>query len=117
MRWDARTVARINSTGSEGFFIFGPAAEKQVLINALAIPAATAEEARIVRIEHGRPRYGEEITERNLVQETGQLHAVHFNKGCYLGQEIVERVRSIAKIHRELRRVELDTRNPAKWKS
>lgn len=112
VRWDARTVARINSTGSEGFFIFGPAAEKQVLINALAIPAATAEEARIVRIEHGRPRYGEEITERNLVQETGQLHAVHFNKGCYLGQEIVERVRSIAKIHRELRRVELDTPEP-----
>ena len=56
-------------------------------------PEATADDARTVRIEHGRPRYGEEITERYLVQETGQLHAVNFNKGCYLGQEIVERVR------------------------
>ncbi len=66
-------------------------------------------DARAVRIEHGHPRYGEEITERYLVQETGQLHAVNFNKGCYLGQEIVERVRSRAQIHRLLQPMEIDT--------
>ncbi len=112
LKWGSRTVARIDSTGSDGFFLLAPAPEKEALIAALAIPAATPEEARVVRIEHGRPRYGEEITDRNLVQETGQLHAVHFNKGCYLGQEIVERVRSIAKIHRVLRRIEIDTADP-----
>ena len=73
---------------------------------------ATPQEARTVRIEHGRPRYGEEITERYLVQETGQLHAVSFSKGCYLGQEIVERVRSRAQIHRVLRRLEIDLAEP-----
>ena len=62
-----------------------------------------------MRIENGRPRYGEEITERYLVQETAQLHAVHLSKGCYLGQEIVERVRSRAQMHRVLRKLELDT--------
>jgi folate-binding protein YgfZ len=110
--WGGSIVARINSTGSEGFFIFTPAAEKGALISALAIPQATAEDARIVRLENGRPRYGEEITERYLVQETGQLQAVNFNKGCYLGQEIVERVRSRAQIHRMLRRIEIDALNP-----
>ena len=65
-----------------------------------------------MRIESGRPRYGEEITERYLVQETGQLQAVNFSKGCYLGQEIVERVRSRAQIHRVLRRLEIDTSEP-----
>jgi folate-binding protein YgfZ len=65
----------------------------------------------MVRIEQGRPRYGEEISERYLVQETGQLQAVHFSKGCYLGQEIVERVRSRAQIHRVLRRLEIETKN------
>jgi len=65
-----------------------------------------------VRIECGHPRYGEEITERYLVQETGQLQAVHFSKGCYLGQEIVERVRSRAQIHRVLRKLEIDTETP-----
>jgi len=110
--WGSRTVAQLSSTGSDGFFIFAPAGEKDQLINEIsaagAVPA-TSEDARVVRIEHGRPRYGEEITERYLVQETGQLQAVHFSKGCYLGQEIVERVRSRAQIHRVLKRLEIDT--------
>ena len=37
---------------------------------------------------------------------------MHFSKGCYLGQEIVERVRSRAQIHRVLRSVEIDTSEP-----
>jgi folate-binding protein YgfZ len=73
---------------------------------------ASEEDIRTVRLEHGRPRYGDEITERYLVQETAQLQAVSFTKGCYLGQEIVERVRSRAQIHRVLRRLELDTTEP-----
>jgi folate-binding protein YgfZ len=110
--WGARTVAHVDSTGLGGFFIFTAIDDKPHLIADLegaGAIAATHQEATIVRIENGRPRYGEEITERYLVQETGQLQAVHFNKGCYLGQEIVERVRSRAQIHRILRRVEIDS--------
>jgi folate-binding protein YgfZ len=110
--WGGSIVSKISSTGSDGFFIFVPAAEKSSLISKLAIPAASEQDARVVRIENGRPRYGEEITERYLVQETGQLQVVHFSKGCYLGQEIVERVRSRAQIHRVLRRIEIDTQDP-----
>ena len=40
------------------------------------------------------------------------MHAVHFTKGCYIGQEIVERVRSRAQIHRHLMRVEIDATDP-----
>lgn len=69
---------------------------------------ADAEAVRVVRIENGKPRYGEELTERFLVQETGQLQGVHFSKGCYLGQEIVERVRSRGQVHRHLRAVRID---------
>ncbi len=107
-----RTIARVDSTGAGGFFIFTPSTDKPHLIRELehagAIPA-TFEEATVARLENGRPRYGEEITERFLVQETGQLQAVSFHKGCYLGQEIVERVRSRAQIHRILRRLEIDS--------
>jgi tRNA-modifying protein YgfZ len=113
--WGDRMVARVNSTGAGGFFIFLPAAEKAELVTALGaagVVEATPEEARTVRIEHGRPRYGEEITERYLVQETAQLNAVSFSKGCYLGQEIVERVRSRAQIHRVLRRLEIEGTPP-----
>ncbi len=110
--WGSRTVARLDSTGMGGCFVFVPAGEKASLTEDLeraGAVAASPEDASIVRIENGRPRYGEEITERFLVQETGQLQAVHFSKGCYLGQEIVERVRSRAQIHRILRRVEIDS--------
>ena len=113
--WGERTVARVNSTSGGGYFVFLPAEQKEDLTAALAaagVPQATPEDARAVRIEHGRPRYGEEITERYLVQETGQLHAVHFAKGCYLGQEIVERVRSRAQIHRVLHRLEIEAVEP-----
>ena len=103
-------IRELNSTGSPGFFLFGQIERLRELVQEL--PEANAEEARIVRIEHGKPRYGEEITERYLVQETNQLQAIHFSKGCYLGQEIVERVRSRAQIHRLLRKLEIDTAVP-----
>ena len=109
------TVARLDTTGRGGYFLLIPREEKQSVAARLTdagYPQATAEEARVVRIECGRPRYGEEIVERYLVQETGQLQAVHFSKGCYLGQEIVERVRSRAQIHRVLRRLEIDMDEP-----
>jgi folate-binding Fe-S cluster repair protein YgfZ len=37
-----------------------------------------------------------------LPQETQQIHALHFQKGCYLGQEIVERIRSRGHVNRLL---------------
>ena len=109
------TVARLDTTGRGGFFLLIPQEDKHAVAARLTdagYPQATAEDSRVVRIECSRPRYGEEIVERYLVQETGQLHAVHFSKGCYLGQEIVERVRSRAQIHRVLRRLEIDADEP-----
>ncbi len=47
------------------------------------------------------------MAERDLPQETSQTRALHFNKGCYLGQEIVERIRSRGNVHRHLRLLEL----------
>jgi glycine cleavage system T protein len=47
-----------------------------------------------LRIEAGLPKYGSELAEDTLPLEAGVLNALSFNKGCYLGQEIVERMRS-----------------------
>jgi folate-binding protein YgfZ len=54
----------------------------------------------LYRIALGVPRYGQDIRERDLPQETGQGRALNFNKGCYVGQEIVERIRSRGNVHR-----------------
>jgi aminomethyltransferase len=55
---------------------------------------------RLYRMAAGIPLFGEDIRERDLPQETGQERALHFAKGCYVGQEIVERIRSRGQVHR-----------------
>ena len=105
----------VRATGEPGFRIFMPAEDKAGWIARLesagAVPA-TPEEARMVRLEHGIPRYGEDIFDTTLPQETRQMHAVHFSKGCYLGQEIVERIRSRGHVNRLLVKLELEGHAP-----
>jgi folate-binding protein YgfZ len=60
------------------------------------------------RIAEGIPLYGVDMVERDLPQETSQTRALHFSKGCYLGQEIVERIRSRGNVHRHLRQLEIE---------
>lgn len=48
------------------------------------------------------PVYGADIHERDLPHETDQVRALNFTKGCYIGQEIVERIRSRGNVHRKL---------------
>ena len=53
-----------------------------------------------LRVLEGTPAYSVDITAKDLPQETNQMRALHFNKGCYLGQEIVERIHSRGNVHR-----------------
>ena len=50
------------------------------------------EATEALRIEHGHPRWGVDYDDANLPQETGIEDAVDYEKGCYLGQEIVARI-------------------------
>jgi aminomethyltransferase len=113
--WKDATIARASSTGQPGFRIFCPAGDAADLIRELEAAGAkpaTAEDARVVRIENGKPRYGEDIGDTSLPQETRQLHAVSFTKGCYIGQEIVERIRARGHVNRTLERIELEGADP-----
>jgi folate-binding protein YgfZ len=70
------------------------------LIKAGARPTGTTA-LNFFRIARGIPQFGVDIRERDLPQETGQTRALNFTKGCYLGQEIVERIRSRGAVHRQ----------------
>jgi folate-binding protein YgfZ len=69
-----------------------------------SIPKATPQALETLRILEGTPRYGTDIRNtavaHDLPQETAQTRALHFSKGCYLGQEIVERIHSRGNVHR-----------------
>lgn len=56
------------------------------------IPQAGTEATEALRIEHGYPLWGVDYDDSNLPQETGIEDAVDYEKGCYLGQEIVARI-------------------------
>lgn len=67
----------------------------------------------LCRIALGIPLYGKDIRERDLPQETEQQRALNFNKGCYVGQEIVERIRSRGSVHRKFTGFKIDGAVPA----
>jgi len=113
--WGEGTVVRISLTGQPGFRVYAAAGAADEIVRSLAeagAQPATEEDARVVRIENGWPRYGEDIRDTSLPQETGQMHAVSFSKGCYLGQEIVERIRAQGHVNRKLVRLRLDSATP-----
>jgi folate-binding protein YgfZ len=65
-----------------------------------------------LRVLEGTPLYGVDLNDRDLPQETAQTRALNFNKGCYLGQEIVERIRSRGKVNRQFRQFALQGARP-----
>jgi folate-binding protein YgfZ len=72
---------------------------------AVETPEAVAE---IVRVEHGRPRYGIDLDESVMPAEAGIVErAVSFTKGCYVGQETVARLHWKGKPNRHLRGLKL----------
>jgi len=102
-------VVRLNETGGDGVRLILPVAQREAWIAKLGGVAEADELAwETVRLENGKPRFGVEILEKHLIQETRLLHGVHFSKGCYLGQEIVERVRARGAVHKGLAAVTID---------
>jgi aminomethyltransferase len=102
---DGRTVARLSMSGQLGYRIIGDA-------GLAGLPNASAEDILAVRLENGKPRYGEDIFDTTLPQETQLSHALHFSKGCYIGQEIVERIRSRGQVKWLLSRMRIQGTEP-----
>jgi aminomethyltransferase len=71
-------------------------------------PGIHIEALEAFRILCGVPKIGADIRERTLPQETAQDRALNFNKGCYIGQEIVERIRARGAVHRVFTGFEVD---------
>ena len=109
------TVVVTSMTGQPGCRLLTKPDVRDDLIRRLEAAGATAaspEEARIVRVENGVPRHTEDFFETTLPQESAQMSCVSFTKGCYLGQEIVERVRARGEVKRQLVRIEMDAPEP-----
>jgi folate-binding protein YgfZ len=111
--------------GTSGFDVFVPVAginaiQDKLIAAAHAIGglACGSEALEAARIEAGIPRYGVDIDETNFPQECGiEERAVSYTKGCYIGQEVLNRIHTMGHVNRTLCRLTLadDLKNlPAK---
>lgn len=104
--------------GTRGFDLFVPlgaltvVAEKLIAgAESLGGRAAGWQASEIVRLEAGIPRFGADMDETNIASECGiEARAISYNKGCYIGQEVLNRIHSIGRVNRELRGLRLTAR-------
>jgi folate-binding protein YgfZ len=65
----------------------------------------TSTEYQLMRLQRGAPTFPDEINENVILTECGMRDAVSFTKGCYVGQEVIERSDAIGKVPRTLERI------------
>jgi folate-binding protein YgfZ len=96
--------------GEPGFDILLPSQSIEetvrVLGERLGSPMSVAD-YRLARLRQGQPTFPDEINENVILTECGMRDAVSFTKGCYVGQEVIERSDAIGKVPRTLARVVL----------
>lgn len=99
------TVAATQELGHPSIHVIGSLSAIEALQDRLTQAGASRlsqEQAQAWRIEAGRPQAGVDFDEDRFPQEAGLLDALAFQKGCFLGQEVVVRLRDRGKLHRKL---------------
>jgi len=92
-----------------GFDLWTPAAERAATLERLASeghPILSPAEAERLRIARGVPGWGTELGEDTLPAEARlDSFAIDFHKGCYVGQEVISRIKSVGRVNRLLVRL------------
>lgn len=97
------TSRRVGIAGADLFF---PSERKPEILDHLSTERREISEEllEILRIEAGVPRWGFELGEDTLPPEAGlDLTAIDYHKGCYIGQEVISRIKSVGHVNKELR--------------
>ena len=112
-------VVCASSTGEEGYEVWTGAKGLPAIWGAACGQAPTygmlpcgTRALETLRIEAGIPRYGQELGEDTIPNEAGLWNALSFSKGCYVGQEIVERARSRGHVNWVLMGLVLESETP-----
>ena len=101
-------------TGTTGYDLFVPIAAMQAVGDQLVLAAKEVggrpcgwRALETARIEAGIPRFGVDMDETNLAPEALGPDAISYSKGCYIGQEVIARVRTYGQVARALRGLRL----------
>ena len=90
--------------GGPGVDLLGPPEAVAAAVARIEVRRASPADLDAARIAARRPRYGADVTEELLVNETPLLlHGVSMSKGCYPGQESVARIHNLGRVRRAIR--------------
>jgi folate-binding protein YgfZ len=93
----------------ENYELIGPAALTEEMKNklfSLGGREADAEEMEFMRISAGLPTVPQDIGPGDLPNEGGlEIGAISYTKGCYLGQEVMARLKNMGQVRRRLHRI------------
>ncbi|HEV2833921.1 MAG TPA: glycine cleavage T C-terminal barrel domain-containing protein [Pyrinomonadaceae bacterium] len=106
------TIVPATHTAEDGFDLIIDGKEKSSVWRSLVDAGATPVSERveeILRIEAGIARYGLDMDETNVVTETNLDDAVSYTKGCYLGQEIIVRIKHRGHVAKKLTGLRFET--------
>jgi len=82
------------------------------------IPQLEGDALEAFRIGHGVPAWGKELYEGILPPEAGlEVTDISYQKGCYIGQEVISRIKSAGKVNKRLERLMLDASVPMDFKN
>jgi folate-binding protein YgfZ len=114
--WNAAyvTVIRASHTAEDGVDVFVDQPDGPELLERFAnagVIRVDAETLETLRIEAGVPRFGVDMDETNVVSETNLDDAVSFTKGCYIGQEIIARIKYRGHVAKKLTGLTLTAKN------
>jgi folate-binding protein YgfZ len=99
------TVVRSHAFASPGFDLVGPRAalaEVGAALGAAGVASVSAATAEALRIAAREAKFGTEITPEVFPMEVGLDAAIDYEKGCYLGQEPIVRIRDRGHLNRRL---------------
>jgi folate-binding protein YgfZ len=100
-----RVVQRSEFGVRPGFFLWAAPDAMPALRAAVEGAGATPVEpavGEVLRVEAGEPVYGQDVDESVILPETNLEHLVSYTKGCYIGQEVVARVKYRGHVNRAL---------------
>ena len=93
-----------NRFGVPGIDLWFPASDAASVLAQLKESPLDSETAENFRIEQGIARWGYELSENVIPNEAGlDKNAISYTKGCYLGQEVISRIKSVGHVNRFLR--------------
>jgi len=98
--------ARVGTFGTDVLTLPNSQLSYETLVAHLG-ESLTPDRYAYLRIAHGEPTFPDEVHGEVILTEAGLYDAVSFTKGCYVGQEVIERSDAIGKLPRALERIRL----------